>query len=198
VPPPGYFADEDEGDEAQNPRPGGRVRGAGDGTQKDEIDAGEAGGGAPGGSDSDGAGRGSPGGSPGGSGRGSGTAQGSRKGSILADKAPLRIEVPFEMTVVCSRAGVIIHPGGYRLSPASLKSKDRMLVKELNAVLQQRREVDPLIIPRPRLRFLVEPGGAQSYEDARKQTALAGLAWPTTIQVGETSVISFSGRETTR
>lgn len=103
------------------------------------------------------------------------------------------------MTIVCSRNGVIIHPGGYRLSPNSLKSKDQMLVKELKAVLQQRREVDPLIVPQPRLKFLIETGGVQSYEDARQQTALAGIAWPTTIQVGDTSVISFSGgRGTTR
>lgn len=73
-----------------------------------------------------------------------------------------------------------------------------MLIKELDGVLQKRREVDPLIVPQPRLKFLMEAGGAQSYEDARKQTAVAGVAWPTTIQIGETKVMSFSGQETRR
>ena len=204
VSPRGYSDDDedDDDDPAQDAKPGARGGEPGSAGSAGATDAlaesNGAAGDLPRSADSAGASPGAPGGSAGSAAGGSGSAQGSRKSATGVDKPPLRIEVPFEMTVVCNRGGVVIHPGGYRLSPQALKSKDQMLVKELNAVLQQRREVDPLIVPRPRLKFLVEPGGGQSYNDARKQTALAGLAWPTTIQVGETSVLSFSGRETTR
>lgn len=130
-----------------------------------------------------------------GGGDGAGEARPIKKRASAPESPHLRIEVPFEMTIVCSPTGVMIHPGGYRLSPTSLKAKGDMLIKELNAVLQRRREVDPLIVPRPRLKFLIAPGGADTYETARRQTSLAGLAWPTTIQIGDTSVISFSGVE---
>ena len=111
------------------------------------------------------------------------------------DFPKIRVEVPFEITIVCGTNGLIMYPGGYRLSTKALNSKNRMLVRELDALVQQRREVDPLIIPRPRLKFLIERGGVQTYEDARRETVLSGLNWPVSIQVGETNLISFTGQE---
>ncbi len=109
-----------------------------------------------------------------------------------------RVEVPFDITVVCGPNGLILYPGGYRLSPKALATKDGMLVKELKGILEQRRQVDPLIIPRPSLKFLVERGGMKTYQDARRQTLLSGINWPLSIQFGETNLISLSGQETRR
>jgi hypothetical protein len=110
------------------------------------------------------------------------------------EKRPNRLEVPFEIVVACGPDGVVIHPGGYHLSPKALKSKDGMLTKELRSVVRLRQQVDPMIRPRPSIRFLVEPGGNDTYWDARRQTLMSGLDWPITLQVGDTSVLSPSAR----
>jgi hypothetical protein len=111
------------------------------------------------------------------------------------DKQPLRIDSPFEIVVVCERDGVVIHPGGYRISPKLLKGKTDILPKELRSVVRTRQLVDPMIRPRPSIRFLVEPGGEDTYFDARRQTMLSGLDWPVTLQLGDTSVLSPLARE---
>ncbi|HMB05414.1 MAG TPA: hypothetical protein VKP69_16965, partial [Isosphaeraceae bacterium] len=100
----------------------------------------------------------------------------------------------FEIVVACGPDGVVIHPGGYHLSPKALKSKDGMLTKELRSVVRLRQQVDLMIRPRPSIRFLVEPGGNDTYWDARRQTLMSGLDWPITLQVGDTSVLSPSAR----
>ncbi|MGE5756505.1 MAG: hypothetical protein ACM35G_12485, partial [Planctomycetaceae bacterium] len=100
------------------------------------------------------------------------------------EKRPNRLEVPFEIVVACGPDGVVIHPGGYHLSPKALKSKDGMLTKELRSVVRLRQQVDLMIRPRPSIRFLVEPGGNDTYWDARRQTLMSGLDWPITLQVG--------------
>jgi hypothetical protein len=89
----------------------------------------------------------------------------------------------------------MIHPGGYHLSPKALKSKDGMLTKELKSVVRLRQQVDPMIRPRPSIRFLVEPGGNDTYWDARRQTLMSGLDWPITLQVGDTSILGQLARE---
>ena len=38
------------------------------------------------------------------------------------------------------------------------------------------------------VKFLVEPGGQQTYWDARRQTTLAGLGWPVWLEVAEGDV----------
>jgi hypothetical protein len=111
------------------------------------------------------------------------------------DKEPLRIEIPFEITVACGPEGAVIHPGGYRLSARALKSKDAMLTKELRSVVRTRQLVDPMIRPRPSIRFIVEPGGNDTYFDARRQTLMSGIDWPVTLQLGDTSVLSPMARE---
>jgi hypothetical protein len=116
-----------------------------------------------------------------------------RKGS--PDKQPLRIETPFEIVVACGSDGVVIHPGGYRISPRLLKGKNDILPKELKSVVRTRQLLDPMIRPRPSIRFLVEPGGEDTYLEARRQTVLSGLDWPVTLQLGDTNVLSPLSRE---
>jgi hypothetical protein len=105
------------------------------------------------------------------------------------DKKPMTIDVPFEMVVACGPEGVVIHPGGYRLSSKALKGNDGLLVRELKSIVQTRRQVDPTIHPKPSIRFLVEPRGGETYGDARRQTMLSGLDWPVAIQVSDSDIL---------
>jgi hypothetical protein len=102
----------------------------------------------------------------------------SRKDSKIIQ--PLSIEVPLDLVVACSSDGLILHPGGYRLSIASLK-KERKLKSDLLTIVRNHELIDPSIRPKPRLQFLVEPGGDEAYLEARKQTVLSGLSWPVSI-----------------
>jgi hypothetical protein len=110
-------------------------------------------------------------------------------GSRSELKKPMTIEVPFEMVVACGPEGVVLHPGGYRLSSKALKANDGLLLRDLKTMVQTRRQVDPTIHPRPSIRFLVEPGGIETYRDARRQTVLSGLEWPVSIQVADSNIL---------
>jgi hypothetical protein len=105
------------------------------------------------------------------------------------DKKPLKIDVPFELVVACGPEGVVIHPGGYRLSAKALKGTDGLLLRDLKRIVQTRRQVDPTIHPIPSIRFLVESGGGETYRDARRQTMLSGLDWPVAIQVSDSDIL---------
>jgi hypothetical protein len=100
--------------------------------------------------------------------------------------------------VVCAPDGLIVHPGGYRITGASLESqrKDSLLVKELLAVAQNRAAADPTIRPQPRVKFLVESGGSGTFWAARKQILFSGLGWPMSLQVTGTQNPFLLGRET--
>ncbi len=104
---------------------------------------------------------------------------------------PMTIEVPFEMVVACRRDGVEIHPGGYKISTRALGGKDNLLMKNLKSVVQNRRQVDPTIHPRPSIRFLVEPGGEETYDTARRQTLMSGLDWPVALQVSDSGILDL-------
>ncbi len=102
---------------------------------------------------------------------------------------PLRntiVEVPLPLVVACASDGVTIHPGGYRLSSSALK-KQGALVTDLLAIVRNHALTDPNVHPKPRIDFLIEPGGSESYTEARKQTVLSGIPWPVSFQVSETS-----------
>jgi hypothetical protein len=104
-------------------------------------------------------------------------------------KKPMTIDVPFELVVACGADGVVIHPGGYRLSSKALKANDELLMRHLKQIVQTRRQVDPTIHPHPSIRFLVEPGGSEIYRDARRQTMLSGVDWPVAIQVSDSAIL---------
>ena len=105
--------------------------------------------------------------------------------SRIHDGPTKTIEVPFEIVVVCEGDGLVIHPGGYRISGPLLESqrKDSILVRELLAVANQRAAADPTIRPLPRVKFLVESGGSPMFWAARKQILFSGLGWPMSLQV---------------
>ncbi len=105
--------------------------------------------------------------------------------SRISDGPSKTIEVPFEIVVVCRSDGAVIHPGGYLLTSKSLETgkKESIVVRELLAVAQQRAESDPTIRPNPRVKFLVENGGSETFWAARKQILFSGLGWPMSLQV---------------
>jgi hypothetical protein len=105
--------------------------------------------------------------------------------SRIADGPSRTIEVPFEIVVVCRTDDIVIHPGGYLLTTKSLEAgkKENIVVRELLAVVRRRAESDPTIQPRPRVKFLVENGGSESFWAARKQILFSGLGWPMSLQV---------------
>src|SRR5262249_13586059 len=83
-----------------------------------------------------------------------GSFEGPRFTSRIKDGPTKTIEVPFPFVVVCEPEGVILHPGGYRITARSLESRraDGLLVKELLAVARQRAATDPSIRPIPRVK----------------------------------------------
>jgi hypothetical protein len=101
----------------------------------------------------------------------------------------MTIEVPFQVVVACGRDGVVLHPGGYRLSAKALKSNGGLLLRDLKSIVQTRRDVDPTIHPKPSIHFLIEPGGGETYRDARRQTVLAGIDWPVSIQIADSDIL---------
>ena len=59
---------------------------------------------------------------------------------------------------------MLLHPGGYRLTTQVMQqqrpNKDGMLTREIVAMVRKRAIVDPLIRPKPKIKFLVETDGA--------------------------------------
>jgi hypothetical protein len=101
------------------------------------------------------------------------------------NKASAPIDVPFEIVVACGPDGLVVHPGGYRITARSLKEHrgEKLLIRQLAAVALQRAQTDPGIRPKPRVKFLVENNGASTFWEARRQVLFAGLNWPMTLQV---------------
>ena len=118
--------------------------------------------------------------------------------SRIPDRPSNSIEVPFEIVVVCRPEGVVIHPGGYLMTSKSLETgkKDNIVVRELLAVAQRRAESDPTIRPQPRVKFLVENGGSESFWAARRQILFSGLGWPMSLQVAGGQDPHLLGKET--
>jgi hypothetical protein len=107
---------------------------------------------------------------------------------------PRAIEVPLDLVVACGPDGVVIHPGGYRLSQNALRKKG-LLTRELETIVRNHELIDPMVRPLPRMQFLVEAGGTDTFEEARRQTVVSGLNWPVTIHVSETGVPRIFSRE---
>jgi hypothetical protein len=106
------------------------------------------------------------------------------------DRPTGAIEVLFPIVVVCRRNDVLLHPGGYRLTTEALRagagrgsSRESLLKRELVALVRRRAQVDPMIRPRPSVKFLVETGGSSTFWTARRQLLFSGLDWPMSLQV---------------
>jgi hypothetical protein len=98
--------------------------------------------------------------------------------------------VTFEIVVVCRRDDLLLHPGGYRITAQALQAgagkgdnPEGLLQRELRAIVRRRAQVDPLIRPKPKVKFLVETGGGTTFWTARKQLTFSGMDWPMTVQV---------------
>jgi hypothetical protein len=80
-----------------------------------------------------------------------------------------------------------LHPGGYRLTTQAMRaqgaSKESLLVRELVAMVRKRAIVDPMIRPKPKLKFLVESNGSETYWTARRQLLFSLPDWPMSLQV---------------
>ncbi len=105
----------------------------------------------------------------------------------LPDKPPGSIDVAFEIVVVCRANGVLLHPGGYLISGQRLREprgdKDSLLAHELRAMLRKRAMVNPLIRPRPSIKFLVETNGDDTFWLARRQILFELPDWPVSLQL---------------
>ncbi len=97
-----------------------------------------------------------------------------------------------ELVVVCSPDGLLIHPGAYRLSVKALETRPQRVVEDLRAIVEAERVRRPGVTLRPRLRFLVQPGGQAVFEKARGQTLIDGIEWPGTIQVASPDPIRLT------
>jgi hypothetical protein len=97
------------------------------------------------------------------------------------------INVPFGIVVVCRSHELVLHPGGYRLTKRALTENARgeecLLVREIRSMVQNRAVVDPLIRPRPAIKFLVESNGAETFAIARRQILFSLPDWPVSLQV---------------
>ncbi len=90
---------------------------------------------------------------------------------------------PFELVLACGPKGVAVHPGDYRVTKATLKAKDDLLVAQIRAIVRRREQADPEHSIHPSLRFLIEPGGRETYAMARAQITLANPGWPGVTQI---------------
>ena len=97
-----------------------------------------------------------------------------------------------DLVIACNAKGVTIHPGGYRLSRSSLSPEEGRLVSTLRGLVERRAVKEPDAEVRPRLTFLVEPGGQDTYWMIRKQTTYAGLDWPVHLRVAEGATLAGS------
>jgi hypothetical protein len=124
---------------------------------------------------------------------------------IDTHRQPGTIDVPFEIVVVCRRDDLLLHPGGYRITAQAMRAgaskganTESLLQRELRAIVRRRAQVDPLIRPKPRIKFLVETAGATTFWTARQQLTFSGLDWPMTIQVAGPQLSDPLGERTLR
>lgn len=177
---------------------GNRPGGGSTGTGRGGIGAGGSqGGGTPGrpggGEPGEGAG-GSAGGSASGlAGIPGGGSAGGASGSDLGEsgggngpRSPLggfgRTPRPVELVLACGPKGVAVYPGDYRVTKATLKAKDELLAAQLRAIVRRREGADPDHPLWPSIRYVIEPGGRETYATARAQVALSGIDWPSSTQ----------------
>lgn len=100
-----------------------------------------------------------------------------------------------ELILACTRKGIVIHPGGYRLTNKAMEEDEERLTEILRAVVLARRLDEPGGRISPKVRFLVEPESEEVYWTARRQIFEAGLDWPTSLQVSEPRPFSIFGTE---
>ncbi len=116
-----------------------------------------------------------------------------------APPPPMPIERPgsfidrtFEVVVVCNPQGVILQPGTYRITAEALKDREGLFKKEVVALVKARRLADPTTQVEPRIRFLIQPRGYETYRLARSQFFLSGLTWPTITELANPDPLAIT------
>ncbi len=100
-----------------------------------------------------------------------------------------------EIVIACGPRGAVVQPGSYRVPRASLGDGRGQLVGTVQAVVRNRQAAEPGLALRPTIRFLVEPGGSDTYRRARAEVFRAGLEWPVSLQVADGDTPSLLGME---
>lgn len=90
----------------------------------------------------------------------------------------------YDIRIVCQPDGVVVQPGGYRLTKAAMELGGLLLARVRDLARRGARAEDGTPL-QPRLRFVVAAGGESMFWRARQQTTFAGLEWPATLQVAE-------------
>ena len=102
--------------------------------------------------------------------------------------------------MVCRRNDLLLHPGAYRLTMQALEhqgpSKDGLLAREIVAMVRKRAIVDPLIRPKPKIKFLVETDGADTFWKARRQLMFSLPDWPMSLHVSGPQDLHIFTKET--
>ena len=91
--------------------------------------------------------------------------------------------------VRCRAGGVIVEPGGYRISGRAL-AEGELFPGRLRAIASAERRRSPSEEFQPSIRFFVEPGGESTFWEARRQSTFNGLNWPTTVRLAESGGLS--------
>ncbi len=101
-----------------------------------------------------------------------------------------------EMTVSCDAKGVTIYPGGQTIDLSALKADDMKLVGSIRAMIDARYDASGGLGQRPKVRFLVKPGGEAVYRKVRWQVSQSGAPWPTTLQMANRDVLRLQPGDT--
>jgi len=144
--------------------------------------------GTPGGSGSEG-GSASPS-SGGSSGGGGGEPGGSGGGSGLGGWSHSARSLP--ITVACDRNGATIHPGNVTVPLDTLTRDDSAFPAKLRALVAANQAAEPEVGFRPRVTFVVKPGGEDTYLKARWQAA-TGTNYPQGLRVVESGAPRLPG-----
>jgi hypothetical protein len=86
------------------------------------------------------------------------------------------------MTISCEKSGVTIYPGGNTLTFEQMSRDDSLFASKLKEIVQKQQDATPELGLRPRVKFLVRPGGEVTYLKARWQ-ATTQTNYPTAWQV---------------
>ena len=102
------------------------------------------------------------------------------------------VDRTFEVVVVCGPKGVIVQPGTYRITAEALQDREGLFKKQVVALVKARRAADPTLQVEPRVRFLVQPRGYDTYRVARAQFFVSGLTWPTTTELANPDPLAIT------
>ena len=94
-----------------------------------------------------------------------------------------------DMSVSCGADGVTVRPGGKFIPKAAFMADDTLMVRELRGIVSARYDAAPGMGLRPKLRFLVKPGGESVYLRARTQFGRSGTPWPVTLQMADRATV---------